>query len=104
MQQHHNNPVVSVPPPPSLNNTSDSGVTSGGATITVGRGLLETPVVSPWQQGFGYEEIQNTNFKRYMKGMQKVEEVRSNISKLQHQRQVYSNRTRYQHNQQQHQK
>lgn len=104
MQQHHNNPVVSVPPPPPLNNTSGSGVTSGGATNTVGRGLLETPVVSPWQQGFGYEEIQNTNFKRYMKGMQKVEEVRSNISKLQHQRQVYSNRTRYQHNQQQHQK
>lgn len=93
----HNNPAVSLPPPP--NNTNESGTTN-----SVGRGLLETPVVSPWQQGFGYEEIQNTNFKRYMKGMKKVEEVRSNISKLQHQRQVYSNRTRYQHNQQQHQK
>lgn len=95
--QQHINPAVSVPP---LNNT----IGTTDAAKSVGRGLLETPVVSPWQQGFGYEEIQNTNFKRYMKGMQKVEEVRSNISKLQHQRQVYSNRTRYQHNQQQHQR
>jgi len=59
--------------------------------------------MSPWQQGFGYEDVQNANFKRYMKGVQKVEQVRSNISKLQHQRQVYSNRTRYQHQQQQQQ-
>eukprot|EP00111_Clytia_hemisphaerica_P004236 TCONS_00012098-protein len=88
-KQNRQNIANNAPPPP--------------PPPSVGRGLLETPVISPWQQGFGYEEVQNANFKRYMKGVQKVEEVRSNISKLQHQRQVYSNRTRYQHNQQQQQ-
>ena len=96
----HNN--IAVVPSPSVKDTN-TGTNNGTPSNSVGRGLLETPVVSPWHQGFGYEEIQNSNFKRYMKGMQKAEQARSNISKLQHQRQVYSSRTRHQHNQQQQQ-
>lgn len=74
--------------------------------VNQGRGLLETPYVSPWQQGYGYEDVQNTNFQRYMKGVQKLENVRSNIRKLQapqqhqqqpqhQQQQVFNSRSRF---------
>lgn len=78
-----------------------------GNANNVGRGLLETPYISPWQQGYGYEEMQNANFKRYMKGVQKIEQVRANISKATpYQRPSYNSRQGYQQNvqqQQQHQ-
>ena len=60
-----------------------AGVAAAPAYYNAGKGLLETPYISPWQQGYGYEEIQTVNFQRYMKGVQKAEQVRSNLRKIQ---------------------
>ncbi|XP_057297054.1 constitutive coactivator of PPAR-gamma-like protein 1 [Hydractinia symbiolongicarpus] len=63
-----------------------------------GRGLLETPYMSPWQQGYGYEEYMNATYQRYMKGVQKVCQVRSRVNKSNRHSgpSVYSSRTRHQ--------
>ena len=70
--------------------------TGRGSKVNRGRGLLDTPYVSPWQQNFGFEDYVNSTYQQYMKGVQKVEQqVRAKIGKM-CRPQVYSSRTRHQ--------
>ena len=98
-----NAPNVLVGGPASVDLPSDhrrnNRIGRGGARTGRGRGLLETPYFSPWQQGNEFEDYMNSTYQRYMKGVQKAEQVRTKLGKL-NRTQVYSSRTRHQQNQQ----
>lgn len=72
-----------------------SGRGSNNVRLGRGRGLLETPYLSPWQQGPGFEDYMNSTYASYMKGVQKAEEVRSKLGKI-NRTQIFSSRTRHQ--------
>ncbi|XP_065673474.1 constitutive coactivator of PPAR-gamma-like protein 1 homolog isoform X3 [Hydra vulgaris] len=60
----------------------------------LGRGLLETPFITPWHSNYGFEDYNNSAF-HLMKGVNKSTPDRSKISKV-NQKRVYSSRTRHQ--------
>ena len=58
-------------------------VTGMGRTANRGRGLLQTPFISPWQpQGFGLEEFVDPTYHRYMKGVKEEESMRNKHDKV----------------------
>ena len=68
--------------------------------VNSGRGLLETPFISPWQTSYGFEDYNNSAF-HFMKGVNKSNQDpipsqdRLKVSKV-NQKRVYSSRTRHQ--------